>query len=208
MSTRSILFIALLPALATAQTTHTVQVGGSTVGGQSPYYDPAQLTVEVGDQVTWQNVSGTHNINGSTNSYPANPEGFSSGSAQSGGWTFSHTFTIAGTYNYHCTQPGHSATQSGTIIVQPGSQTSVEELDGSDVALAPVPARDVLMVHLGGLDIERADVITVEGRQVLSRPVYGDRQVAIPLHGLASGHYFVRLVARDGRALVRPFRKD
>ena len=52
---------------------------------------PKDITIELGETVVWTNVDGIHNTNGSTNIYPDNPEGFSSGAAGTN-WTYSHTF--------------------------------------------------------------------------------------------------------------------
>ncbi len=206
MSPRVLFCLALLPSLTYGQTTHTVLVGGSTSGGTPPFYAPSSLTIEQGDIVTWQNVSGTHNVNGTTTFYPANPEGFFSGSPQGGSWTFSHTFTIPGTYNYRCTQPGHSATQSGTIVVNPGS-TSVQEVEITDIVLSPVPTGELLTIGFGTMEVQQVEVITLDGKKVIERGVNGETQLVLPVHSLSSGQYFVRLVGRDGRATVRPFRK-
>lgn len=59
-------------------------------------FTPPSLTIQVGDTVTWQNVgNGFHNVVADDNS-------FTNGAASSSNWTFSHTFTVAGTVGYHC----------------------------------------------------------------------------------------------------------
>lgn len=59
------------------------------------YHTPS-VTVNVGDSVTWTNQdSMAHTVT-------ADDGAFGSGSIAAGG-TFSHTFTKAGTYSYHCT---------------------------------------------------------------------------------------------------------
>ncbi len=197
----------MLPFASLAQTTWNVQVGGSTSGGPPPFYAPQNLTIAVGDQVTWTNTSGTHNVNGTTALFPGNPESFSSGEAQFGGWTHSHIFTITGTYNYHCTQQGHSSTQFGQIVVQ-GDPTSVEEVGSNEgVLIYPVPANDVLVVELGALVIRAVEVISLDGQRVVMRAVAGASRVEVGLQGLAAGAYFLRLIDDEGRVIVRPFRK-
>jgi plastocyanin len=196
----------VLPLSLLAQTTWPVQVGGSVGSANPPFYSPQNLTIEVGDIVQWTNVSGTHNVNGTTALFPGNPQSFTSGSPQSGGWNFSHTFTIPGVYNYHCTQGGHSATQFGQITVTSG--TSVNEIEGSaEVNLFPVPTGDVLTVELGQVVIRTAEVFSIDGQRVLVYGVNGATRVDIPVGGLAAGQYFLRLMDEKGRAITRPFRK-
>ncbi len=64
-------------------------------------YDPAMLTVAVGDTVTWTNNDDVpHTVTAGT---PDSPTGeFDSGEIQPGE-TFSYTFDTAGTFDYYCT---------------------------------------------------------------------------------------------------------
>ena len=200
----ALLFI--LPLLGSAQTLHNVSVGGSTAGGPLPFYSPQNLTIDQGDIVRWTNTSGTHNVNGTTTIFPANPEGFSSGSPQSGSWSFQFTFTIPGVYNYHCTQQGHSATQFGSITVV--NTTSVaESLAPGALELYPVPTNDLLTVELEGNSIIRIDILALDGRVV--NTLSGGIQARAQLHvdGLGAGQYVARITALDGSVTSRRFVK-
>lgn len=103
-----------------AQTVHEVTV-------QSNFYDPATLTIAPGDIVTWTNLGGFHNVNGSTDAYPDNPEGFSNGSASSAAWTFEYTFDVPGTYQYQC-DPHVGFGMVGTVIVQDNTPVDADLL--------------------------------------------------------------------------------
>jgi len=72
-------------------------------------FSPATVTVNQGEMVTWNNGSGTHNVQFNDGSYemPANPS--------SSGWTVSRTFNTPGTFTYICRQ--HGTSMSGTVIV-------------------------------------------------------------------------------------------
>ena len=194
-----------LPLSLQAQTIHQVQVGGSTVGGTPPFYNPQTLTINVGDIVRWTNTSGTHNVNGNTTLFPANPQGFSSGNPQSGNWTFEFTFTIAGVYNYHCTQQGHSATQFGTITVL--NPTVVAEQTVRSIALFPIPASDVLTLDLGDLQVDRAEIVMLDGRVVAAHGINGNAKVDLPTARLPAGNYILRLLVMAGTVVTRPFIK-
>ena len=93
---------------------------------------PAQLTVAVGDTVSWVNTSGAeHTV---TRCTPAGCNGMSGGTgtdtsfgsadlAAASGTTFSHVFTAPGTYVYDCTIHGY-ALMHGTITVTAAPTTT------------------------------------------------------------------------------------
>ena len=62
-------------------------------------FEPADLTIAVGDTVVWTNVQGIHNAR-------ANDNSFSSGPVQAAPWTFQHTFTSPGEVRYYCQAHG------------------------------------------------------------------------------------------------------
>ncbi len=93
---------------AGAQTSHTVDV-------TSNVFTPDQLTISVGDTVVWSNSQGNHNVNGTQTTYPSNPESF--GNQVGAGWTFSHVFTIPGTYDYQC-DPHAGWGMTGKVVVE------------------------------------------------------------------------------------------
>ena len=78
-------------------------------------FSPADLTIAVGDTVTWTNHdTAPHNI-----VVTDGPEKFTSPTLQTG-QTFSHTFTKAGTYSYYCSiHPDMKATVTVTGATPP-----------------------------------------------------------------------------------------
>lgn len=109
----TLLFILSLTTLAMSQD-FTVETVGSTG------FSPENLTITVGQTVQWVNTGGSHNVNGTTATFPNNPESF--GNAVSSGWTFDHTFMTAGSYDYQC-DPHVGLGMVGTITVLPLSPT-------------------------------------------------------------------------------------
>ena len=203
--------LALVPFTSFAQTTHVVHVGGSTQGGSDPYYTPQNITIDVGDIVQWVRDNGTHNVNGSTTTFPGNPVSFFSGTPGSppqGTTTFpwSFTFDEPGVYNYHCDQQGHSATQFGTITVL--NTQNVQEQQTGAVSLFPVPTNGMLVVDLSTLDVRTAEVVSIDGRRLISRSVNGTSRLEIGVEELAAGRYFLRLHQADGKELMRSFTKQ
>jgi plastocyanin len=71
-----------------------------TVSIQNFTYSPGEITVSVGDTVTWVNNDSTdHTVTGDNN---GTDDAFDSGVIHPGG-QYSHTFTAAGAQPYHCT---------------------------------------------------------------------------------------------------------
>jgi plastocyanin len=82
--------------------------GANEIWIQNMAFNPASITVSVNTTIKWTNKEGiTHTVT-------SNNGLFDSGNISSNG-TYSHQFTTAGTYPYHCTI--HSS-MTGTIIVK------------------------------------------------------------------------------------------
>ena len=82
---------------------------GTAVTVKDFQFDPATLTVKVGQEVTWTNGGGV-----------AHTVTFDTGGVDSGnlspGSTFKHTFAAAGTFTYHCNI--HAAMQATLTVTQ------------------------------------------------------------------------------------------
>jgi Plastocyanin len=93
---------------AATSAAETTGAGGLAVTIQSNSFNPASLTIKVGETVTWTNKdSYAHTVTSDNGA-------FDSGSINNGA-TFSFTFKTAGTYNYHCSI--HTS-MTAKIIVQ------------------------------------------------------------------------------------------
>jgi len=112
----SALFIILVISVVAAGcggTSATTTSGASGAGGgqvamKSFAFDPASVTVKVGESVTWtNNDSATHTV------VADNGEFKSSDIAK--GATFTFKFDKAGTYAYHC---GIHPSMTGTVMVK------------------------------------------------------------------------------------------
>ncbi|MBK9176092.1 MAG: T9SS type A sorting domain-containing protein [Flavobacteriales bacterium] len=206
---KTLLASILLPAGLYAQTLWPVNMAGSTAGGPLPSYNPQHLTIAVGDQVRWTNVSGSHSANGSLVLYPGNPEGFSTGNPDGGSWSYTFTFTIPGFYQYHCTQDGHSATQFGSItVVDPGTGLAEVGEAGEEVKVYPSPATSMLIVETDDNHWQRVTVISLNGETLLNGPVNNGGLITLDVADLAAGNYFVLLTDARGRVIAKPFSKD
>ena len=102
-----------LPGIAPAATgKHHHHAGKTrTVGVQSDFYDPAKLTVHIGDKVKWVwHASGLSLHDVYVDSGPAE---FNSPTQAAG--TYSYTFKKAGTYRLYCTQHEEDMTMTVTV---------------------------------------------------------------------------------------------
>ena len=89
-------------------------------------FEPATVTIPAGGTVEWRNASvlvhtvtddpALSTVEGSA-ALPEGAEGFDSGDMAPDA-TFTHTFTVPGTYRYFCT-PHEGAKMWGTVVVQP-----------------------------------------------------------------------------------------
>jgi predicted lipoprotein with Yx(FWY)xxD motif len=90
-------------------------LNGASGNQASPGYSPAAITVVrgVNGTVTWtNNDSAIHTV--TSMSVPTGAQSFDSGNLNAGA-TFTVTFTVAGTYTYHCSV---HAWMTGTIVVK------------------------------------------------------------------------------------------
>jgi plastocyanin len=117
----------LLPVAAGAWAAdHVVTVGGTTGGGEYEYpvmsFSPQQLTIAVGDTVTFVNAGGVHNVYADDGSFRCAQGCDSQGGngAPSGNpWTTTVAFNAPGTIGYSC-QAHAGMGMRGTITVQGG----------------------------------------------------------------------------------------
>ncbi len=112
--TISLLLAFYLPGQAQ---THTINISNFA-------FSPQNLVINAGEEVQWSSQEGTHNVNGSTQSYPDNPESFGSGNPALAPWNYTHTFNTPGTYQYHC-DLHFSMGMTGTITVLPQAQSDI-----------------------------------------------------------------------------------
>ncbi len=78
--------------------------------GAANSFSPASVTIQAGQGVTWNWVSGFHSVVSDST-----PKAFADSPAQASG-QFTAMFATAGSYPYHCGI--HGAMMSGTIVVQ------------------------------------------------------------------------------------------
>jgi plastocyanin len=107
-------------ASSTASPTATEAIATNTTGPSENQVDvsnfqfsPATLTVAVGTTVTWKGVSGSHTVTSDAGA----PMAFDQPISQGG--TVTVTFTVAGTYHYHCSI--HPSMHGAIVVSAPSS---------------------------------------------------------------------------------------
>ncbi len=177
-----------------AQTSHTVIVNSST-------FSPANLTISLGDTVIWTNSSGSHNVNGTTTTYPSNPESF--GNAVSSGWTFSHKFNTVGLYDYRCDVHA-SVGMFGRITVATAGikeQTRLSKF----VSVYPNPAYNELKIKFEPeLNMSNSALLIYDmnGNRVCEIHLK-DQSNSIDLKHLQSGVYFYQLINSETKEIIK-----
>jgi plastocyanin len=84
------------PAATTGSSTSAAPAGGTAVTIAQFAFTPADVTIKVGDTVTWANNDSVgHTVTSDTGAF-ASPNPIAQGSS------YSFKFTKAGTYPYHC----------------------------------------------------------------------------------------------------------
>jgi plastocyanin len=113
------------------------------VGMRAVAFDPAQITVSVGEEVVWVNTSTrNHTVTAYENAIPKEAEYFASGGfddeqaardafraefggVMTNGDEFRHTFEVPGRYEYVCI-PHETGGMVGTVIVEENSGSDTQ----------------------------------------------------------------------------------
>ena len=181
-------FIILVLSITNAQTTHQVEVKNYS-------FTPSNLTIQAGDMVTWNNTQGTHNVNGNKSTFSGNPESFGNNVA-SAPWQYSFTFTIAGTYNYHCDP--HASFMTGSITVEPATPVFDAKVNGDYIsAITPNPFENNFNVILNS-DLEitpklELNIFNLSGKLV-EHKAFNSSELKIETSDWPSSVYIYQLI--------------
>ncbi len=169
-----------------SQTTHTINAG-------SYYYNPTQLTIDVGDSVVWINDGGFHDVNGNINTVTGqpfnNPETFDSPPTNVvSAVIFSYHFTIPGTYNYDCSVGSHAANgMIGSVVVNDIS--SVHE-NNNHISVYPNPTKNLINIKSEGF----SGIISTKVYNLIGNLVLTTNNQTISLQDYSNGIYLFKVV--------------
>ncbi len=166
-------------------------------------FSPNHLEIDIGETVTWTRAGGFHNVDGSTDTYPDNPDSFFSGSASSSWDDFSHTFTVAGEYNYEC-NPHASGGMVGTITV---SALSIDEVtipnNYSIYSIYPNPFNPITKITYGLREYSNVKIAIFDltGKKVATLinkiQSSGYHSIDWNADNHASGIYFIKMITDE-----------
>lgn len=92
-----------------------VVIADATIVASNFKFEPADVTINMGETILFKNEEGNHNVNGSQDVFPDNPESFTSGEPSTDKWEYTYTFNMPGEYKYRCDL--HAVSMNGTITV-------------------------------------------------------------------------------------------
>ena len=97
-------------------------------------FSPASITVSPGTTVVWTNTGQSiHSVTSDTGAFDSNPS-CPTGPCIDPGGTYSHTFTTAGTFAYHCRV--HS-NMTAVVVITPSPTTTTTTASGPTTTGAP-----------------------------------------------------------------------
>ncbi len=175
-----------------AQTIHQVNVSGFS-------FTPSNLIINTGDKVVWSNTGGFHNVNGTIETYPDNPESFGN-SAQNAPWEYSHIFNVAGSYDYQC-DIHLSSGMTGTITVNTPTFVEDRSTNDSGVLIYPQPAYDFINIDLGSAFSQNSYqmlIYNLLGSKVLQAELFANSINRINISKLPSSTYLYNIQNTDG----------
>jgi plastocyanin len=188
---RRLIPAACLLALVPAASAQAAEV---TVGDKS--FTAAEVTIGVGEAVTWRWTAGTHNVHVTTG-----PEKFDSGFKDAGG-TYIHTFTTAGTYAYIC--DAHPSMRGAVTVAggaAPPGAPAAGTVDAAPPRLASVRVSRLAVLGLTASSSGTLHARIVRGRRTVRRAtmgmVAGRNRLPLRVRGLRPGSYRLVLQAVD-----------
>lgn len=178
----SVLFMLLTTSVVNAQIKHEVIVSNGA-------FTPSTLSINIGDTVKWRIVEGFHNVNGTVNTFPTNPESF--GNSPGSSWEYSHVFETVGLYDYKCDI--HSS-MTGTIEVLNPLQIINNEKLYDEINIYPIPAKSSLNIKLSKNYADKISSISffnIIGNELL-RFENISQEINIELDNFSKGIYIIQ----------------
>lgn len=206
-----LVFSLLISLTLFSQTRHEVTANSNNT------FNPNVVSIEVGDTVVWTNTGGSHNVNGTTDTYPDNPLSFGNGSASSASWTYEFVFTQPGTYNYRC-DPHFAVGMTGQVIVNtpaaggiviseimynpPGSDADLEYLELYNAGNNAVNLLDYsfsgFTFTFPGFNLSAGDYVIIAADSVFFTATFGIPSFQIDNGGLTNSGELIQLLDPTG----------
>jgi plastocyanin len=156
-------------------------------------YVPVAVTISVGDEVDWT-------WNGPSHSTTSDTAGLWDSGIHSTPFSFPHTFTTAGTFPYHCSNPFHTSMKGSVTVVAVGNvPPTVTFTNPADGTILSAPATLTLAATASDSDGSIANVQFLQGTSSLSNVTSSPYSVTV--NNLGAGDYTFSAVATDNGGL-------
>lgn len=190
-------FLMLAPVVGEAQTKHVVEATNYV-------FTPDELEIAVGDTVEWRNNEGIHNVNGTQETFPSNPESFGNDTGED--WVYSYVFTVAGEYDYQCDV--HVAQgMVGTVTVS--EPTAVFKSEKNSLKIYPNPASRKVWIETAnvGLPGTKLDVYDITGKLQNVNWKILNNKIEFNVEGLQAGIYMVNMQLPEQNVILKLIKK-
>jgi plastocyanin len=189
-----LLMVKKLTALAVATLAlHAASAATFNVSYGFYFFNPNNLTINVGDTVTWTGSSGQHTVTG-TNAEPMCGSGLVMSSC-------SHTFMNPGTFGYECIVFGHAAAgMVGRIVVNPAPSNAppvVSITSPANGAVFATPATVSITANATDSDGSITNVLFLVNANSVGETNGAGPVFTFKAGGLAAGSYALTAKATD-----------
>ena len=188
-----LLFFTLLTNYAISQTTHELNWGMSSTN--------QQITIDVGDSVTWTWGNGTHNLRST-----GGVENFDSGYFTGPGAQFTYTFTMPGITTYICDPHPNSMYGAVTVL----GTASTNEINNFEFEIYPNPVIDIVNLTFENNfeNMIKVEIYDALGRLSFSQNKFSTQnKLSLNISELERGIYIMKLYNNNKISVKRIIKK-
>ena len=188
-----LLVFALLSNFAFSQTNYELNWGMSSTG--------QQITIDVGDSVTWTWGNGTHNLRST-----GGVENFDSGYFTGPGAQFTYTFTMPGITTYICDPHPNSMYGAVTVL----GTASTNEINNFKFEIYPNPVIDIVNLSFENNfeDMFKVEIYDALGRLSFTQNKFSTgNKLSLNISELERGIYILKLFNNNKISVKRIIKK-
>lgn len=188
-----LLFFALFTNYAISQTTYELNWGMSSTN--------QQITIDVGDSVTWTWGNGTHNLRST-----GGVENFDSGYFTGPGAQFTYTFTIPGITTYICDPHPNSMYGAVTVL----GTASTNEINNFEFEIYPNPVIDIVNLSFENNfeNMFKVEIYDALGRLSFTQNKFSTgNKLSLNISELERGIYILKLYNNNKISVKRIIKK-
>lgn len=188
-----LLFFALFTNYAISQTTYELNWGMSSTN--------QQITIDVGDSVTWTWGNGTHNLRST-----GGVENFDSGYFTGPGAQFTYTFTMPGITTYICDPHPNSMYGAVTVL----GTASTNEINNFEFEIYPNPVIDIVNLSFENNfeNMFKVEIYDALGRLSFTQNKFSTgNKLSLNISELERGIYILKLYNNNKISVKRIIKK-